>query len=108
MGWIGGLLLCVAALNAAWDAFDARRAIEDGVPAHHGLLPGVANPWTGEVAEVSWAATPTQSVPKLPDCGLYLGGANGIVVIYDAIARRTWRFPSSAVVVTTGPDKKHC
>jgi len=65
----------------------------------------LAYPWSGEVAKLSWARG---SGGPLPSCALYLGQANGISVFYDAEHKRTWRIPSSDLVVTSEPSADRC
>jgi hypothetical protein len=65
-------------------------------------------PWSGEVAEVSWARSSEPHPLPLPSCVLYLGAANGVTVLYDHAQHRTWRVPSSDLIVRGAPAANKC
>jgi hypothetical protein len=78
--------------------------IEDGLRR---LLFG--NSLTVEPAQVQPISSRNAGgVEDLPSCALYLGAANGLVVIYDAAEQKSWRLPSSAVSITLDTSRDSC
>jgi hypothetical protein len=91
------------------DARRARDALREGERVGNPRLHiGIRNPWGGEIAEIAWAEKPPAGAPALPSCALYLGEAGGTAVFYSAADKRTWRLPSSTLVVKARPDRQSC
>jgi hypothetical protein len=100
-------VLFAAVYTVLLNAREAADALRDGRTSGAYLSLG-ANPWSAEIAELAWVAEKPEGVSAPPRCVLYLGEAGGTTVIYAAAEHRTWRLPSSAVIVTTSPERSRC
>jgi hypothetical protein len=102
--------LAVATFLTLLEAYLAQRALDKGRTSRGLFLddPIRRSSWSGEIAELTWAQERPAGAPALPRCALYLGEAGGTAVFYSAPDNRTWRLPSSSVIVTTRPDRNSC
>lgn len=112
LGALGLVLFAVVAAtvgNVLGNAYRARDGLRKGERAEDARLTfGIRNPWGGEIARIDWAEVPPAGAPALPRCALYLGEAGGTAVFYSEADKRTWRLPSSALIVRARPDRKSC
>lgn len=102
-------LLCLLVLLPVLARLDAR-AVEQG-HARDGQIAGLLNlSWGADVAEVHWLGEATSSELKMDGsrCLMYLGRANGVIVLYDASLRRVLRIPGNDVALVAHPDRDHC
>jgi hypothetical protein len=96
------LIILMSAKNSA----DSLKAGEKGRD-HLAWIP-LPSPWSAEVVDVFWPVSTERRPSPLPSCALYLGQANGTSVLYDAKLKRTWRIPSSELIVRGAPSANHC
>jgi hypothetical protein len=103
-------LFVVVASRVIGDAQRARDALREGRRAKSSsfLTFGAPSPWSGEIVRLAWVAQKPEGAPALPNCALYLGEASGTTVIYSAAKKRTWRLPSSSLIVTAKPNADRC
>jgi hypothetical protein len=103
------LVLAPATYLVLRDAQRAGDALEDGRRAKGpSALTGLPSPWGGEIVELAWAEQKPAGAPALPSCALYLGEAGGTAVFYSATEKRTWRLPSSALILIARPERDRC
>jgi hypothetical protein len=71
------------------------------------VIPAV--PISAQPSEVSWASSPSPTVPGINmGCLMYLGSANSVDIFYDPKNKRTDRIPASAIIVKTKPRPEDC
>jgi hypothetical protein len=73
-------------------------SVRDGHPAPADVLSGS---WDSQAALVDKIGG---DVSASAGCMIYLGRAEGLVVLYDPSSRFTWRVPSGAVTIRTGGE----
>jgi hypothetical protein len=81
----------------------AARLVEQGKAYHDWTVP-----WRADPATVRWLHQPQAGDPLSGPCVMYLGQANGIVVLYDVRSRRVVRVPSGDVVVLIETSADSC
>lgn len=101
---VGAVILwIVAALGVyGYSAVEARESFRHGERPR--FIPGFPAPWRGEVAFFQRRDANASSM----DCALYLGQADGIVVMYDASEDRTLRVPASTIRLELDHDRRRC
>jgi hypothetical protein len=95
--------------DAAGAARCARRHVQS-VPSLNLPIGGVHLPILGvhaQPATVSWLGASTQPLPT-PENAVYLGQANGTIVLYDRETHQALRFPSGDLAIRVDPRVRHC
>jgi hypothetical protein len=94
-----GLAVVLLLAPTVWAIRDANAAKRGESVAG---FPSVA--WRAQRAQVSWLGQPTGGRPDIAThCLMYLGQADGIVVLFDVTDRTTLRLPTSSVTVAARP-----
>jgi hypothetical protein len=88
---------------------EARTSFQEGkrTPPILGPL-ALPPPWHAQIARIHWVNPPPASLGPVPGCGLYLGTADRVSVIYNRQQRRTLRVPDSRLVITILPGADTC
>jgi hypothetical protein len=89
------------------DSVADRSAMKDGRKPGS-VIPGLLNPWGGEIATLAWSNEEPPGFGDLPSCALYLGEAESTAVVYDPEEKRVLRIPTSTLIVTTRPEDDSC
>jgi hypothetical protein len=112
ISWLALVLIVLFTLGIfVYNAKTARNDIREGRTPDL-FMAVFSPPWRATVAEARWAATKPQNV-ALPPCLLYLGQADGTVVLYQAASDPnkvgdTFRLPAASVIVVLQPEKQSC
>ena len=102
----GAVVFAIATLlvltSVALQGWSDGRAVRDGQVRHATLEPGIPfSSWGADAATITWIGSGSPPAELAVDpCFLYLGRADGVVVLFDPRSRRSIRVPAGNVLVS--------